>query len=129
MHIESKGTFSFLTRVILLACLFSFREAGAQVWGVIVMAVTGIILWFPEFFAPFLPWWGYEAAEIIHYFEALLATLAIVVWHLFFVIFHPGTYPINLTLLHGRVSGGRLREHHPKEYAEARDDPGSEGEA
>ena len=39
----------------------------------------------------------------MHYYEAILATLAIVVWHFFFVIFHPEEYPLNTVCLNGKV--------------------------
>ena len=93
-------------------------EYIALIWGVIVMAATGAILWFPEFFAPYMPLWGFEVAKIVHLCEAILAVLAIVVWHWFFVIFHPDTYPLNFTMVHGKICESRLKEHHPLEFAE-----------
>jgi len=88
-------------------------EYIALAWGVVVMTGTGSILWFPEFFAGFLPWWAFEAVEIIHLLEAILAVLAVVFWHLFFVIFHPEYYPMKLTWLHGKISEADLESHHP----------------
>jgi len=79
-------------------------EYLALIWGVAVMAATGFVLWFPEFFARFLPWWAFEAAEIIHFFEAILALLALLFWHFFFVIYHPESYPMKLTWLHGKIT-------------------------
>lgn len=91
-------------------------EYLALIWGTAVMAVTGFILWFPEFFMRFLPWWTFEVSEIIHYFEAWLATLAIIIWHWFFVIFHPEKYPMSLTWMNGRITEDELKHHHPLEY-------------
>ena len=54
-------------------------EYLALIWGVIVMTITGFILWFPEFFIGFLPAWMFEVSEVIHYYEAWLAFLAIVI--------------------------------------------------
>jgi hypothetical protein len=42
-----------------------------------------------------------DVAQVIHYYEAVLATLAIVVWHFYWVIFDPQEYPINPAWLIG----------------------------
>jgi cytochrome b subunit of formate dehydrogenase len=91
-------------------------EYLALIWGVIVMGTSGFVLWFPEFFMKFLPSWSFETAEIIHYYEAWLATLAILVWHWFFVIFHPEKYPMNTTWMDGKITEEELKHHHPLEY-------------
>jgi len=93
-------------------------EYLALIWGVVIMGASGFVLWFPEFFIGFLPSWLFETSEVIHYYEAWLATLAILIWHWFFVIFHPEKYPVNLTLLDGKITEEELRHHHPKEYEE-----------
>jgi cytochrome b subunit of formate dehydrogenase len=91
-------------------------EYLALIWGTAVMAFTGLVLWFPEFFMNYLPTWMFETSEVIHYFEAWLATLAIFIWHWFFVIYHPERYPMNLTWLDGKISEEELRHHHRQEY-------------
>lgn len=93
-------------------------EYLALIWGVIIMGASGFVLWFPEFFIGFLPSWLFETSEVIHYYEAWLATLAILIWHWFFVIFHPEKYPVNTTFLDGTISEEDLKHHHPKEYLE-----------
>ncbi|MBI2877136.1 MAG: cytochrome b/b6 domain-containing protein, partial [Candidatus Tectomicrobia bacterium] len=70
-------------------------EYWAAVWGIVVMMITGFVLWFETEAMVFLPRWGIDVAEAIHYYEALLATLAVVVWHLYHVIFNPEVYPMN----------------------------------
>lgn len=91
-------------------------EYLALIWGTGVMAVTGLILWFPVIAAPWLPGWAVKVAEAVHYYEAWLATLAILVWHFFFVIFHPGEYPMSATWLDGKITEEEFRHHHPLEY-------------
>lgn len=91
-------------------------EYWALVWGTAVMVVTGFVLWFPETFTQYMPGWVVIVSETIHYYEAWLATLAIIVWHLFFVIFHPEEYPLNLTWMRGRISEHHLKEKHPAWY-------------
>jgi len=89
-------------------------EYWALVWGGVVMGVTGIILWFPTLITSFAPSWTIRAAELIHFYEAILATLAIVVFHLFFVIAHPEQYPMNLSWLTGKMSLQAAIHKHPR---------------
>jgi formate dehydrogenase gamma subunit len=93
-------------------------EYLALIWGTAVMAITGFVLWFPEFFMSILPTWVFETSEIIHYYEAWLATLAIIVWHWFFVIYHPEKYPMSLTWMDGKITEDEMKHHHPLEYEE-----------
>ena len=99
---------------------FSYIEKSeywALIWGTVVMSVTGLILWFDNTFLGVLTklWW--DVAQTIHYYEAWLATLAIVVWHFYFVIFNPDTYPINLTFWKGSLTEEEMLEEHPLELA------------
>jgi cytochrome b subunit of formate dehydrogenase len=98
-------------------------EYWALVWGGLVMGVTGALLWWKEEVTAWIPRWGVHVAERIHYYEAILAVLAIVVWHFFFVIFHPAEYPMNLTWLTGRKTEDEMRHAHPAEYDRLRDSP------
>ncbi len=97
-------------------------EYLALIWGTAVMVITGFILWFPEVLLRYLPTWAFETAEVIHYFEAWLATLAIIVWHWFFVIFHPEKYPMSLTWMNGKITEEELKHHHPLEYEAMKDE-------
>jgi cytochrome b subunit of formate dehydrogenase len=98
-------------------------EYWALVWGGIVMAVTGGMLWFKVEVTEFVPRWMVYAAEKVHYYEAILAVLAILVWHFFFVIFHPAEYPLNLTFLTGRKTEHDMKHAHPLEYERVKDSP------
>jgi cytochrome b subunit of formate dehydrogenase len=82
------------------------------------MALTGLVLWFPELVTRLLPWWSVTAAQTIHYYEAWLATLAIVVWHLFFVLLHPEVYPMSWTWLTGKMDAEAASRHHARWYRE-----------
>jgi hypothetical protein len=42
-------------------------------------------------------------AVTIHYYEAILACLAIIVWHFYHVMFDPDIYPMNWAWLDGMV--------------------------
>jgi len=92
-------------------------EYWAVVWGTIIMGVTGLMIWFKMGVTRFLPRWAVEVATTIHYYEAILACLAILVWHFYHVIFDPDVYPLNRSVLDGRVSREWLEEEHPLDPA------------
>lgn len=89
-------------------------EYWALVWGTGVMVATGLILWFPARLSG--PVWMVKVAEAIHLYEAWLAFLAIVVWHLFFVLLRPGIQG-SFTALTGKMDPEELAHEHPAEYA------------
>jgi cytochrome b subunit of formate dehydrogenase len=97
---------------------FSYIEKAeywALVWGTIVMGVTGVILWLDVTFINIIgkQWW--DVARVVHYYEAWLATLAIIVWHFYFVIFNPDVYPMNLAWWKGTISEEEMADEHPLE--------------
>ncbi|HTU00170.1 MAG TPA: cytochrome b/b6 domain-containing protein, partial [Candidatus Sulfotelmatobacter sp.] len=92
-------------------------EYWALIWGSIVMAGTGFALWFENRALQFVPKWVLDLATLVHYYEAWLATLAILVWHFYYVIFSPDVYPMNWTWLTGRIPEEMLSHEHPREYA------------
>jgi cytochrome b subunit of formate dehydrogenase len=77
-------------------------EYWAVVWGAIVMAGSGLLLWANNLAMRFLPKSWLDLATSIHFYEAVLASLAIVVWHFYSVIFDPDIYPLNTAFLTGR---------------------------
>jgi formate dehydrogenase gamma subunit len=87
-------------------------EYWAVVWGTVIMGVTGLLVWFKMDVTHWLPRWMVDVALTIHYYEAVLACLAIVVWHFYHVIFDPDVYPLNLACWDGRVSEHWLKEEH-----------------
>jgi formate dehydrogenase gamma subunit len=91
-------------------------EYWALVWGTALMAITGLVLWFPAEAVTWAPAWIVAASQTVHFYEAWLATLAIIVWHFFFVIFHPDAYPLSFVAMDGRMSEEDARHHHPRWY-------------
>ena len=87
-------------------------EYWAVVWGTIIMGVTGLMIWFKLGTTHWLPRWSIDVATTIHYYEAILACLAIVVWHFYHVIFDPDVYPLNRACVDGRVSEEWYAEEH-----------------
>lgn len=99
---------------------FSYIEKAeywALIWGTVVMSATGLVLWFENASLRWLSKWVLDLATVVHYYEAWLAFLAIVVWHLYPVMMNPDVYPMNWTWLTGRISEQQLRHEHPAEWA------------
>jgi len=96
-------------------------EYWALVWGTVIMAVTGFVLWFPTTATYLMPSWIIKVSETIHYYEAWLATLAILLYHMFFAIFHPADYPINLTGFTGKITEEEAEERFPAWYEEVKE--------
>lgn len=88
-------------------------EYWAVVWGTIIMGVTGLMIWFKIDVTQYLPRWAVDVAITIHYYEAILACLAIVVWHFYHVMFDPDVYPINWAWWDGKVDAHWYEEEHP----------------
>ena len=85
-------------------------EYLAVVWGTFVMGVTGFMLWFPDVVLRNAPKWVTDLATVIHLYEAILAALAILVWHFYLVIFDPMVYPLDTAAIDGRSTPGRAWE-------------------
>jgi cytochrome b subunit of formate dehydrogenase len=82
-------------------------EYLAVVWGTMIMAATGFALWFETLFLKWLPLWVMDISTVVHFYEAVLATLAIVVWHFYSVVFDPVVYPMDKAWLTGKAAPGR----------------------
>jgi cytochrome b subunit of formate dehydrogenase len=94
---------------------FNFREKFEYlglIWGTFVMTATGFILWFKEAWLMFFPMWTYEVARAIHFYEAILATLTILVWHFYSVIFNPDIYPMSWAWITGFLTEHEMKEEH-----------------
>jgi cytochrome b subunit of formate dehydrogenase len=87
-------------------------EYWALVWGTFVMADTGLMMWFMVRTTTLVPRWWIDVATAIHFYEAILATLAIIVWHFYQVILDPDTYPVNFAFLDGKMSVEHYQEEH-----------------
>jgi cytochrome b subunit of formate dehydrogenase len=87
-------------------------EYWAVVWGTVVMGATGLAIWFKIDVTHWLPRWVVDVSVTIHYYEAILACLAIVIWHFYHVMFDPDVYPMNFAWLNGRVPKKWHHEEH-----------------
>jgi len=86
-------------------------EYWSLVWGTIVMIATGFMLWNPIATARFLPGQWIPAAQVVHGGEALLAILAVLVWHFYAV--HLRSF--NRSMFTGHMSEAEMEHEHPLE--------------
>jgi cytochrome b subunit of formate dehydrogenase len=95
---------------------FSYMEKFdymAVFWGVFIIGGSGLLLWFPEFFARWLPGWAFNVATIVHGEEALLATSFIFTIHFFNVHLRPDKFPLDAVMFTGRATLEYMHEEHP----------------
>jgi cytochrome b subunit of formate dehydrogenase len=100
---------------------FSYIEKfdyWAVYWGCIIMIGSGAFLWGESIALKYVPKFVLDIAHEMHSDEALLATLAIVIWHFYNVHFNPERFPGTLMWWHGQISEHELKEEHPLEYEE-----------
>jgi cytochrome b subunit of formate dehydrogenase len=94
---------------------FSYAEKveyWALIWGTFVMAGTGLALWFKVQVSDLLPRWWLDVATAIHLYEAILATLAILAWHFYQVMYDADVYPMNWAWWDGKVSVEHYQDEH-----------------
>jgi formate dehydrogenase gamma subunit len=102
---------------------FSYIEKAeywALVWGTIIMIITGLLLWFDNYVISIFPKGVLDVSLVIHYWEAWLATLAVLVWHLYSTVFNPHVYPMNPSWLTGSMPDEMYTHEHPDYVEEAK---------
>jgi cytochrome b subunit of formate dehydrogenase/nitrate/TMAO reductase-like tetraheme cytochrome c subunit len=87
-------------------------EYWALVWGTALMALTGIMMWAKISVGNLLARWWVDAATAVHFYEAILATLAILVWHFYQVFFDPDVYPMNWAWRDGTMPVEHYKHEH-----------------
>ncbi len=88
----------------------------AVFWGVAIIGITGLCLWFPEAFTRFIPGWWINVATIVHSDEALLATGFIFTVHFFNTHFRPEKFPMDPVIFTGRMTVQELKQDKPRLY-------------
>jgi cytochrome b subunit of formate dehydrogenase len=99
---------------------FSYVEKAeywALVWGTVVMILSGFFLWFDNVAVKWFPKGFLDVMLIIHYYEAWLATLSILIWHMYSTIFSPGVYPMNPSWYTGKMPEDMYRHEHAADPA------------
>ncbi len=92
-----------------------FQYWGATI-GVLLISVTGIILWAETLSMRLLPKFVLDLTLVIHGYQGLLAFVILLFWHLYVVHLHPSVFPMNGAWLTGKVDAAWLKEEHPGEY-------------
>jgi cytochrome b subunit of formate dehydrogenase len=100
-HLPKMGKFNFAEKM----------EYWALVWGTVIMIVTGFMLWNPIAATHILPGQFIPAAKAAHGYEALLAVLAIVVWHMY----HVHIKQFNPSMFTGKLPRHQMEEEHALE--------------
>lgn len=110
---------------------FSYVEKfdyWAVYWGMFIMAGSGLILWFPEFFSQYFKLDIIRIAYIAHSDEALLAFLAITCWHMYNVHLNARHFPMNRVWYTGTLSREEMIREHPLEYERWQEREGKKAE-
>ena len=89
-------------------------EYWAFVWGTIIMGLTGFLMWNPINSTKLLPGEWIPAAKAAHGGEAVLAVLAIIIWHMYGV--HIKRF--NKSMWTGKMSEEEMLHEHPLELAD-----------
>jgi cytochrome b subunit of formate dehydrogenase len=88
-------------------------EYLALIWGTIVMGLTGFMMWNPISILHILPGEAIPAAKAAHGGEAILAVLAIIIWH----FYHVHLKHLNKSMFTGTLSREEMEHEHPGELA------------
>jgi cytochrome b subunit of formate dehydrogenase len=86
----------------------------AVFWGVAIIGLSGLMLWFPEFFTKFVPGWFINVATIVHSDEALLAVGFIFTIHFFNTHLRPEAFPMDTVIFTGLVPFKEYKEDRPQ---------------
>src|SRR3990172_12477891 len=89
-------------------------EYWAFVWGAAVMGATGFLMWNPVTATQYLPGQFIPAAKAAHGGEAVLAVLAIIIWHMYGVHIKR----LNKAMWTGTQTEGEMLHEHPLELAD-----------
>lgn len=89
-------------------------------FGIAIMGISGLIIWFPVLVTQFLPGGVVPAAKLTHSTESVVMAIFIVIWH----IYHVHIERLNLSMFTGRLSEEEMRTFHEKEYKRLTDQSG-----
>ena len=98
---------------------FSYWEKfdyWAPFWGMTIIGVSGLMMWFPDTTAATLPGWIFNVAAIVHGEEAILAVVFLFTVHFFNNHFRPDKFPLDTTMFTGSVPLEVYMHEHRREY-------------
>lgn len=87
-------------------------------WGIVVMGVTGLAILYIDISMKYIPLAWIQTLWAAHSEEAMLATLFLLIVHMYHVHFSPEKFPMSLTWLHGKISRHEMKKYHPEELEE-----------
>jgi cytochrome b subunit of formate dehydrogenase len=88
-------------------------EYLAVIWGTVIMGLTGFMMWNPISTLRFVPGEAVPAAKAAHGGEAVLAILAIIIWH----FYHVHLKHFNKSIFTGTLDREEMEDEHPAELA------------
>ncbi len=91
-------------------------EYWAVGWGSIIMIISGFFMWKVTLSLTLFPLWVHDIFIIVHGYEAILAFLAVIIWHMYNVHLNPEVFPMSKIWLNGKITEKELRTLHPLEY-------------
>jgi len=100
---------------------FDYRqkfEYFGMFFGSIIIIISGFILLFPTLVTSWMPGEAIPVALTFHGWEATLAVLVILVWHIYDAVLRPDIFPTDKSIFTGKISLERVKEEHPLEYEE-----------
>jgi cytochrome b subunit of formate dehydrogenase len=100
-------------------CYKHKMEYGALIAGTILMAATGLIMWSESRWSKFI----FDIATLVHGMEAILASLAIMIWHLYEIHLKPHKSPIDNVWITGVIDEEEMKEEYPLHYKKIMADP------
>jgi hypothetical protein len=74
------------------------------------------MLWFPEWFALFLPGYFINLAAVLHLYEAILAVAVKFVVHIITIHLRPEVWPLDKSIFTGKTTKERIEHEHPGEW-------------
>ena len=94
-------------------------EYGALIAGTTIVSATGLILWSQYKWSKFVV----DIATLVHGMEAILACLAIMIWHFYEIHFRPHKFPLDKTWLTGVIDEEEMKEEYALHYKKIMNDP------
>jgi cytochrome b subunit of formate dehydrogenase len=88
----------------------------AVFWGVTVIGLSGLVMWFPVATTRLLPGWLINVAHIVHSDEALLAAGFIFTFHFFNGHFRPEKFPLDPVIFSGAITESEFKHERKRQY-------------
>jgi cytochrome b subunit of formate dehydrogenase len=85
-------------------------------WGSFIMILSGFFMWNVGLSLKMFPLWVHDIFVIVHGYEAMLAFLAIIIWHMYNVHLNPEVFPMSKIWINGKITGHELKTLHSLEY-------------